>query len=354
MNLRPRHAGYGLLILLILAVLLRALLPYVVKDYVNQVFNANPRYSGHVEKVHLALWRGAYEVRGIEIRQLDSDSQDPLFQAPTMEISVLWSALLDGRVVARVKAFQPRINFAPGHAGHAAQTGKGANWIETLKKLAPMRIDRFETVDGQMHYQDFFRDPKLDLSLSHVNAVATNLSNREDAQRRDRAATLQLHAVAVDQADVSLDLKLDPFAPKPDFDLRARLIRLDVTRLRDFLRAYTVVDPKRGTLDVVTELDARDGGVSGYVKPLFHDLELLRVEHLDEEKDPLHFVVDAVGSLFNLIFQNQSKEQLATVIPIQGRLDSPGVDVWATLANIVRNAVEKAFTPTFEQAAGKK
>jgi hypothetical protein len=121
--------------------------------------------------------------------------------------------------------------------------------------------------------------------------------------------------------------------------------------MRDFLRAYTLVDPKSGTLDVVTELNAKDGSVKGYIKPLFHDLQLLQWKHITEqEKDPLHFLVDAVGSVVNLIFQNQSKDQLATVIPIEGRVDSPGVDVFTTIGNLVKNATVKAFSPTFEKA----
>ncbi|MFI4982808.1 MAG: hypothetical protein ACHQIO_20860, partial [Nevskiales bacterium] len=83
----------------------------------------------------------------------------------------------------------------------------------------------------------------------------------------------------------------------------------------------------------------------------FHDLQLLQWKHITEqEKDPLHFLVDAVGSVVNLIFQNQSKDQLATVIPIEGRIDSPGVDVFSTIGNLVKNATVKAFSPTFEKA----
>jgi len=51
-----------------------------------------------------------------------------------------------------------------------------------------------------------------------------------------------------------LDLQIDPFVQNADFDLKARLTNLQVVRMRDFMRAYTLVDPKPGTLDVVTEL----------------------------------------------------------------------------------------------------
>jgi len=344
---RYRH-GYGLLLFVALLVAIRAVLPFVVKDYVNRTLSSNAGYQGRVGGIHLALWRGAYEIDNIEIHQLNSASQEPLFRAGKMEISVLWSALVDGMVVARIRVFEPEISFEAGHAGNAAQTGKGADWADMLRKLAPFRIDRLETFDGQVHYYDFYSDPKVDVYLNKVNATITNLTNHEDRQKR-RVATLQLQALAAGQADVRFDLQIDPFAAQPDFSLKARLTQLQVSKMRDFLRAYTLADPKQGTLDVVAELNARDGRISGYVKPLFHDLELLQWKHVvEQEKDPLHFLVDAIGSVINLVFQNQRKDQLATVIPIEGRVDSPGVDVWSTIGNLLKNAAVKAFTPTFE------
>lgn len=350
-HFRRYRYGYGVLLFIALLILIRALLPSLVKDYVNHTLNSSSGYAGHVGDIHLALWRGAYELRDIEIRQLNSSTQEPLFKAPKMEFSVLRGALIRGVVVARIRVFEAKLSFAAGHAGNAAQTGKGANWADILKKLTPFRIDRFETIDGQAHYYDMYSDPKVDVYLNQVNAVITNLTNQEDQQKR-RAATLQLDALAVGQGQVRVDLQVDPFAEKPDFDLKARLTQLQVDRMRDFLRAYTLVDPKSGTLDVVTELNAKDGSVKGYIKPLFHDLQLLQWKHITEqEKDPLHFLVDAVGSVVNLIFQNQRKDQLATVIPIEGRIDSPGVDVFSTIGNLVKNATVKAFSPTFEKAA---
>ena len=355
-----RRPALFLLALLVLLAAFRAVLPFLVRDYVDRQLNSHPGYSGHVDDVHLALWRGAYEIRGMEVRQDDSASREPLFRTDRMEISLLWSDLVDGRVQARIRVFEPKVTFAPAHAGGAAQTGKGPDWVGTLNALAPAGIDRFETVDGQVHYYDPYKDPPVDVYLDHVDAVLTNLGDHPAAATAQppgqgtRVATLKMHALAVGQGNVDLDLNFAPHEKQPDFHLRLRLIQLQVQRLRDFLRAYTVVDPKSGTLDVVAELDAHDGGVQGYLKPLFHDLQLIRGDQLKEEKDPVHFVVDAVGSVFNLLFQNQSKDQLATVIPIRGRLDQPGVDVAAALGNLVRNAVVKAFQPTFESKDGGK
>lgn len=348
-RLRRRYAVV-LVACVALLIALRVALPFAVRDHVNQVLNRNPEYQGHVADIHMAIWRGAYELRDMEIRQLDSASGEPLFSAPKIEISVLWSALLRGRVVASYRVFEPQLNFAAGHGGRKAQTGKGANWIALIKKLSFLRIDRFETVDGQVRYSDPQSDPPVDIVLTRVDATITNLSNSE-SQASQRPATLDLHALAADQAEAAVSLQINPFARLPDFRLKARLMQLQVVRLRDFMRAYTVVDPKSGTLDMVTELNARDGGVKGYVKPLFHDLQLLQWKHMaEQEKDPLHFVADALGSVLNLVFQNQDKQQLATVAPIEGQLDGPDVDVMATLGNLVRNAVIQAFTPTFEHA----
>jgi hypothetical protein len=347
-HFRKFRYGYGLLTAIAALLLIRALLPLAVKDYVNHELTVSTRYHGHVDHIRLALWRGAYRIDGIEIRQLDSASKEPLVRADSMEVAVLWNALLDGMIVTRIHAINPRLNFAAAHAGGAAQMGKGVNWFELLKKLSPFRIDRLEMDNGQVHYYDDNSEPVVDIYLSNINAVLTNLSNHESRQQR-RVAMLHLDALAAGQAELALDLQIDPFAQSPNFTLKERLIGLEVVRLRDFLRAYTLMDPKQGTLDVITELNAKDGRVQGYVKPLFHHLELLQWKHIAEEKDPLHFLADALGSVLNVVFQNQSKDQLATVVPIDGRLDGPNVDVLDTIGNLLKNAVVQSYKPTFEK-----
>ncbi|MDB5988236.1 MAG: hypothetical protein JWR16_3289 [Nevskia sp.] len=332
--------------------LVRLALPYLVKSYVNQALNSAPGYSGHVNDIHIALWRGAYSILGLEVRQNNSASKAPLFSSPRTELSVLWSGLLDGVVVAQVKTYDAQLTFAAAGGNQAAQTGKNANWGDLLEKLTPFSIDHFQVIDGQIHYLDRGSDPPVDVYLSKVNGEISNLTNREVKQGR-RVATLHAQALAMDQAILAVDLTVDPFSKQPDFAVKARLLHLEAVRMKDFVRAYTLFDPKSGTLDVVVEATAKDGNIDGYVKPLFHDLELFSLKTPEQDLNPLHLASDALGSILNLLLQNQRKQQLATQVPFSGRVDDPGIDIGSTILNLLKNAVVKAFTPQFEDADKK-
>lgn len=354
----PRVIGqrwpYWLALLILFGIAARIAMPLVMKSWLNQRLATLGNYRGHVEDVHVALWRGAYELRNVHIQQLNSAVDEPLFASPAMEVQILWTALVKGTIVARIRALEPTISFAAGHAGKAAQTGKGVNWADLLDRLTPFRIDRLEIVSGQVHYYDLYSKPKVDVHLDAVNAVLTNLTNARDQQGR-RVADLQLEALAMAQSKLTLDLRIDPFAVQPDFDLQMKLLGLQVARMRPAMQAYTPFDPTEGKLDVVLEASGKDGAVSGYVKPLFTDLKLVDwKQELAGEHNPFELAVNAVGSVLNLLLQNQAKDQLATRVPFSGRLDAPDVDLATALVSILDNAFISAFEPRFERGAEPK
>ncbi len=70
---RKRHwyrwPFYVALFLLIALVIVRALLPFWVRDYVNRKLSEMPDYRGHVSAVTLHLWRGAYQIHNVNIQK---------------------------------------------------------------------------------------------------------------------------------------------------------------------------------------------------------------------------------------------------------------------------------------------
>ncbi|WP_295686828.1 DUF748 domain-containing protein [uncultured Nevskia sp.] len=346
-----RRWSYWLAIVIVVGIAARVALPYAMKGWLNQRLASLGNYQGHVEDVHVALWRGSYELQGVHIQQLNSAVDEPLFATPVMEIQVLWFALMKGTVVARIRALKPTISFAAGHRDKAAQTGKGVNWADLLDQLTPFRIDRLEIISGQVHYYDLYSKPKVDVHLDDVEAVLTNLTNAGEKQG-DRVADLQLEALAMAQSKLTLDLQIDPFALQPDFALKMKLLGLQVARMRPAMQAYTPFDPTEGKLDVILEATGKDGGVEGYVKPLFTDLKVVDwKQEMKGEHNPFELAVNAVGSVLNLVLQNQAKDQLATKMPFSGRLDAPNVEVSTSVINLLKNAFVSAFEPRFERQA---
>jgi len=53
--------------LLVLGVAGRALLPWFVRDFVNRTLDRGQLYSGHIGKVGIHLWRGAYSIHDVRL-----------------------------------------------------------------------------------------------------------------------------------------------------------------------------------------------------------------------------------------------------------------------------------------------
>jgi hypothetical protein len=49
------------------------------------------------------------------------------------------------------------------------------------------------------------------------------------------------------------------------------------------------------------------------------------------------------------IFTNQSKDQFATQIELEGNLNNPETNFWSTLGGIFKNAFVKAFSNNIKQ-----
>ena len=48
------------------------------------------------------------------------------------------------------------------------------------------------------------------------------------------------------------------------------------------------------------------------------------------------------------VFKNQSKDQVATKIPFEGRLDNPETNIWVTITNVLQNAFIQAIQPSID------
>src|SRR6187401_1087517 len=89
-------------ILLVAALIVRAMLPIWVRDYVNRKLSEMEDYRGHVADVDIHLWRGAYTIHTVEIKKVTGHVPVPFFAAPAVDLSVEWKALFNGALVGEI------------------------------------------------------------------------------------------------------------------------------------------------------------------------------------------------------------------------------------------------------------
>ncbi len=323
---------------------LRIALPFWLTGHVNRALSQLEGYEGRVEDIDLHLFRGAYQIEGPVIRRTTLPATGvPLFEANVIDLSISWRGLLRGALVGDVVLRQPVLNFVDV-PGEADQTGAGRPWQEVARDLMPLHVDHFAVEGGEIHWRNFQSEPPVDIYLRQIELSARNLRNTL-GKGDELPATITGEALAMNSGRLELNAAADPLDQPPDFDLGARVLGTQLPELNPWLRAYTGLDAAGGELDVVLELAAQDGALSGYLKPLARNLDLVDAQ---QDTDLLDRLYESAAGLVVELLENQPRDQLATRVPIEGQLDDAEVGVWSTLVNVLRNAFVEAFRPSFE------
>jgi hypothetical protein len=349
-----RRAWIVLAIVVVAIVVARLLLAGWVADYLNRRMARMGDYRGHVASVNLHLWRGAYSMNDLRIEKRTGKVPVPLLRAPRSEIDVSWGALAHGAVVARVVFENPELNFVDDASEAATQSGRGVNWRGELESLLPIRLDEVNVRNGRVHFRNFHSDPPVDLAWTSVDGTVTNLSNARKAS--SRSATLDLDARMLGNAPVDAHAKFDPLGSLRDFELAIKVTRVDLTRANAFLQAYAKVDAESGSGDFVMELEAKQGRLDGYAKPLLHDVKLFSWKHdIEEQHDnPLRAAWEALAGGVENLFKNQKEDQFATRVEIHGTIESRETSTLQAIAAVLHNAFVEAFRPRFERLPEKR
>jgi len=276
---------WALLSLFLLLLALHFALPYVIRDYLNDKMAHMGDYRGQIAEVSLAWWRGAYQVKGLEIVKVDGKVPVPFVDAPILDLSVSWRSLwYDQAIVGRAIFEHPELNFVDGGTPQETQTGEGVNWRQQLEELLPITLNEVRVVDGRVAFRNFESNPQVNLQTTAVNASLYNLTNVADEQGK-RVAHFEGKAKILGQAPLETAAKFDPFGKMEDFELRLRITEVELKRLNDFSRAYGRFDFAAGSGDLVIEAQAVDSQLSGYIKPLLRDVEVFDWKQDVERED---------------------------------------------------------------------
>jgi hypothetical protein len=322
----------------------RLALPSFVRWKVNQVLNQSPLYAGKIEDVRINLWRGAYSILGVTITKTSGNIPVPLFSSKKVDLALQWDALWAGAFVGEVVIYEPDLHFVDAPDEANAQTGASGPWLEMIRDLFPLKINKATIENGAIRFHAFHKSPPVDLYTSHVNIVVTNLTNIHN-EMDPLIATVIAEGLVMDQGKFEYRMKLDPFSYYPTFQLTFRLLGLDVTKMNDLTRAYGKFDYERGWFDLVIELDATEGRIEGYVKPLYRNIRILSLEKDMAEDNVIEFFWEALVGGVTAVLTNQRRHQFGTKIPVAGNLTQPQPAVLEALGNVFRNAFIRAYLP---------
>jgi hypothetical protein len=209
--MRTRYrAGLWVLAALVLVLLvLRLALPFFVLNYLNGRLANMGAYRGHVVSIDIHLWRGAYTMDGVVIKNVEGKVPVLFFNAPRIDIAVSWRALSHGVVRSKIDFFDASLNFVDGGGKGTSQSGKGTDWRSQLEQLTPIRIDELNVHNSTVTFQNFVSSPRVDLKATNVNGTLTNLSNAS-RNKGDVVATADMRADILGQAPLTFKGNFDP------------------------------------------------------------------------------------------------------------------------------------------------
>lgn len=338
---------YIVLIIIGCLVIARLILPYAVLRYANKTLANMDGYYGHVNDIDIALIRGAYQLDSIYLNKLDSTTgkQTPFFAASKVDLSIEWKALFKGSIVGELIFEEPMLRFTKDKVEPQQVRKDSASFDQLLDDFMPLQVNRVELNNGRIQYIDEYSNPPVDIQLENAYVLALNLRNSYDS-----AALLPASLVAratVYEGELSINVKLNPLAHDPTFDLNAEVKNMNLVKLNDFFQAYAKIDVNKGTFGLYTEVAAKQGRFTGYIKPLIKDLDVLGKE--DRDDNILRQLWEAIAGGIGEVFENQPRDQVATKIPFEGSLKNPDTNVWVAIGNILQNAFIRAIQPSLDQ-----
>jgi hypothetical protein len=324
---------------------------FLVK-FVNKKLDSLPGYHARIKDIGVHLWRGAYSIEGLRVLKDTGKVPVPFVAINDIDISVQWSQLFRGRIVAEIDLDRPVIHLVTSEEKpEQKQTKVEGPWQDQVKDLIPFKLNHVSIANGEIHFQDFTSDPPMDVFVQKLYLTASNLTNTKQLSET-LAATIIARGIVMKDGELKAEATADPYAKLPTFKAVITMKGLGLPQLNDFFKKYAAVEVKDGKLDIYSEMAASKGELKGYLTPLITDLD--KVE-LKDEKKSVGEVFKGLAVKFLLSFlENPPKDRVGTRLEFSGRVDDPKMNIWVAISSSLRNALTKAIPAKLDRSIDMK
>lgn len=341
-----------ILIILVALLLVRVSMPFIATWYINKSIDATLGISGQIEEVDIALLRGAYRIKKIEIIQESDEKSQPLIFIETLDLSILWSAIFSGNLVAEIKLTQPTLSFYDEPKEKIVKSEKLLNettWLGLTNNVIPFAVERLVIEDGTIEINAQNTLKKARFAIENIQATAENFIINSP---NNPLASIDFSGKIQNQAEIVLTSKIDPNSMKPNIDLAVEMAKLPLIYVDAPIKFYAPFDIEAGEVDLALEMKVEEGNVDGYLKLGVYNLEVFSW-HEDVKQDndgPIQIFIDAVSGFFSSLFENDNKDLIATKIPLSGTLNDPEISAFDAFIGILRNAFIEAYQLNVEDS----
>jgi Domain of Unknown Function (DUF748) len=324
----------------------RLALPGIVKDTMNDKLQALDAYTGHVDRVHLALWRGGARIEGLQLVKRDSKYPEPFLRAAEVAASIEWRNLMHGKLVAQGEIREPQIHLVQSDFKQKQQLGTETDWRKAVEKLSPIRINTVRIRDGSLTFVTDKISQKDAVRVQNINGEITNLTNAVGSNE-ESFAHFNMTGQVLDNAPTQISGSVNPLAETPTFDFNFKLEKVKLPQLNPWLRQYIKADAEQGDFEMYMEMAAADGKFKGYAKPLMQHVQILSSE--DKDEGALHKMWEGILQFATDVFKNnKADEQVGARVPFAGTIKDPKAGLIPTMVSVFHNAFVGAFAHSLE------
>jgi hypothetical protein len=320
---------------------LQPLARYLTRDALGKLDGYRAEFAdAGVSIIPLHYWIGGLKIWEAPKSKAKVD-KPPILALRHLEAGFSWRKLWHRQLLLSVWADEVSLHLVetPAERNPAKQALPLA---DQLRALVPLEMDRGEIKRSEAVYV-FGADRHVpSIRLTEIEATLENLVTRADLE--EGTATLAYASKVQDTGNLTAFVTADPLEKKLTFAGEARLEKLPIAELAPVVEAKIDLRPTRGTLDVLARFESKGGRLSGGIKPI------LRNAHVEPTDANLVSQIKASlvdASLKILSDRVPNRNAIATVIPIEGTLDKPDIQLWPTVLGVVRNAFVEGFSETY-------
>jgi Domain of Unknown Function (DUF748) len=226
-----------------------------------------------VEKVALDYFKPITERYNFSVRKGALYAEGFIEYASDVEKIIIKKVTLDG------------IDADYVHEALSAPTEEIAKKVgQTARKYSneptlEVKVDEMEVRNSRLGFVNRAAKPPYRMFFTDVTIEIQNFSNH----LKDGVARGKAKAKFMGSGPTQIAFAFRPETKGPDFDLIVRIENTDMRTMNDLFRAYGKFDVVAGMFSLYSEIKVRQGKIEGYVKPLFHDINVYD-ERQDREK----------------------------------------------------------------------
>lgn len=344
-SLAVRLGTGALITLLVLLVLFLAVwytTPYVLRNYLNKRGSELPDYHLNINWVEIHPWNCSLDIIDLTLTKKTGSIPVPFYKGPSVHIALQWSRVIHFDLLSSITAVRPVVSFVQGPTPAETQTILEPAWVQAVKQLVPFQINRFQVINGELHFYDFHAQPEINMEMNHLELVADNLTNATHSKSL-MPSTVVVSGNPFIYGRLNAELAANTDIKQPTFSEKVRLTNIPAVGLNSFLAKYGSVYAKSGTLDFYTEMVSKEGHFEGYLKPYFQNLAF---EPVPKDRGTLAAIWSSFANgLKDLVTNDEGV--VATEVPVKGNYKDPDVGFLTAAIGTVKNAYLEALAKGF-------